>query len=747
MTARDHTAESTSAQGRLEQARALYRTGDYADGLRTTAAAVAAFPEDPDLWNIHGVMLRQLRRPHEALAALERALALKPDHPGARVNAGNVLLDLGEAGRAETLFRALADADPGQAPHRVGLGRALVALGRGEAGRAELRRATELDPRLAAGWLHLAEALNAQEGADAALAVLDEGLAATPGSLALLEGKAVIMRRLGDEARMERFFHALVAEHPDLAWAHVYLGDALSLREPDRAEAHLRRALELDPRTPGPLMALAQHLSRTSGKGEGAALDEASRLARRALALGGLSPAQVKVARNAFVRVCDFEAVERLGALAAVGRRWAEAGEHMALLAQLPAVVTDEDRLELVEQHRIVAARMMAEAERRPIRHPQPRTFGPRIRLGFLSADLRNHPVGYFAEPLFAHRDPQFEIFCYAVDPEPGDARQAEFARRATVFRRLASASAHEVAQTIADDDLDVLVELGGATQFNKPEVLAWRPARAQVSWLGYPHPSGLPTVDGFVCDVWNQPTDPRLSPDPLLVMPNSWIALGEGAFAHAPAVDPQPPEVRNGFLTFGTANNGYKYTRRLLIAWASITAETPSARFMFVRPESASWVFRDNVQRLFAEQGVAPERLVFRPVRGGHMGFYNQIDLSLDTFPLTGGTTTLEALWMGVPVVSLRGKAFYERLSASILANAGLPELVADSLEAFRATALRLIRDPAARADLRRTLRPRLQASPLCDGRGFARDFYSLMKQTAERAAQGERQGPGKQS
>jgi len=544
---------------------------------------------------------------------------------------------------------------------------------------------------------------------------------------------------------MEPFFETLVAEHPELAWTHVYLGDILSERDPQRAERHLRRAVQIEPRAAGPLVALAQHLARTVGEGEGRALDEACGLVRRAVELGGLSPAQVKVARNAFVRVCDFEGVERLGPLREVGRRWAEAGEHMALLAQLPAVETDADRLELVEQHRIAAARMMAEAERRPIRRPAARAPGPIIRLGFLSADLRNHPVGYFAEPLFEHRDPRFEIYVYALDPGPEDDRQAAFARRATVFRRLASASSRDVAQAIADDDLDVLVELGGATHLNKPEVLAWRPAPVQVTWLGYPHPSGLPAVDGFLCDAWNRPTDPRLSPDPLLVMPKSWIALGGDPFPAAPAVAPQPPESRNGFVTFGTANNGYKYTRRLLRTWAAIAAEVPNARFLFVRPEAASSVFRENVRRIFAEHGVESERLVFQAVRGAHLGFYNEIDLSLDTFPLTGGTTTVEALWMGVPVVSLRGKAFYERLSASILANAGLSDLVADDLDEFRTKALGLARDPGRRADLRRGLRERLRASPLCDAAGFARDFYRLMRHTVEERA--ARRPAGKQT
>jgi predicted O-linked N-acetylglucosamine transferase (SPINDLY family) len=216
--------------------------------------------------------------------------------------------------------------------------------------------------------------------------------------------------------------------------------------------------------------------------------------------------------------------------------------------------------------------------------------------------------------------------------------------------------------------------------------------------------------------------------------MPRSWIALGPTTFSEAHAIDPRPPEARRGFVTLGTANNPYKFTRESLRAWARITAAVPDARFCFLRPEGASAVFRANMVAAFAAEGVGAERIEFRAVRGAHMGGYNDIDVTLDTFPLTGGTTTVEALWMGAPVVSLRGEGFHERLSASILTNAGLADLIADDLEAYRAKALALAADRARRAELRATLRERLRAGPLGDAAGFAADFYDLMVRMASR-------------
>jgi predicted O-linked N-acetylglucosamine transferase (SPINDLY family) len=143
--------------------------------------------------------------------------------------------------------------------------------------------------------------------------------------------------------------------------------------------------------------------------------------------------------------------------------------------------------------------------------------------------------------------------------------------------------------------------------------------------------------------------------------------------------------------------------------------------------------VFRTHVTRAFAAEGVPAERLVFRAVRGAHLRFYDEVDITLDTFPLTGGTTTVEALWMGAPVISLKGEAFYERLSWSILANLGLEELVADDLAGYQAAALKLAADRARRAELRATLRTRLRRSPLGDTEQFAADFFALARAFAD--------------
>jgi predicted O-linked N-acetylglucosamine transferase (SPINDLY family) len=308
---------------------------------------------------------------------------------------------------------------------------------------------------------------------------------------------------------------------------------------------------------------------------------------------------------------------------------------------------------------------------------------------------------------------------------------QKYISERVTAFRWHKAISNRAAAEMIAADQLDMLIELGGSTHMNKLEVMAYRPAPLQASWLGYPHSAGLAAIDRLVVDPYIKPELPGLLIEQPMVMPHTWLCLGKGQFRDDQAINPVTPEERNGFVTFGTANNPHKYGPAMLRTWARVVASVPNAQFLWVRPEGGTPSFRENMLAIFAEEGVGPERVRFQAIRGAHLPFYNEIDIALDTFPLTGGTTTCETLWMGVPVVSLVGEGLFERLSYSILTNAGLGDLAVRTPEAYVETALALAADPARRMLLRATLRDQIKASPLGQHQAFARHFYDLVAQT----------------
>jgi predicted O-linked N-acetylglucosamine transferase (SPINDLY family) len=704
----------------------LFALGRIDEAERRTAEGLAAHPGDYELTNTRGVVLRRLKRLPEAVAALEAAAALRPDVPAAWQNLGNTLLDLRQGARAEAVYRELIRLEPGQPAHHWRLGRALWQQDRGAPAAEAMRAALARDPDHLETWLDLANVLSGDQKIAEAIAALETAIRRFPTDRRLLEAKAVLLRRSGAGSVALAFLDAVETLIPGAAWTHFQRGQLVGDGDRAAANAELERAHAWAPKNLEYTLALAEGLSRDRSATEGESLERAYRLALEALP-ANTEPGN-KILSEVLSRACDFAAVAKVGSFRDMGRAFAEAGRHSALLEQIPRVTSDADRLELIEQHRIWGRNAEAWAAKAPLARPSARAADGRLRLGFLSSDLRQHAVGHFALPLFQHRDPRFDLFVYSHHPGRGeDPVQAAVAQAATV-RALRGVAARDAAQAIADDGLDLLIDLGGSTQFNRVELMAFRPAARQASWLGYPHSVGLGCIDWFVCDPLNAPERPELLIEQPLVLPVSWITLGEHVFTDETPVAPEPPSARNGFVTFGTASNPYKYNPGTLAAWARVVAATPGSRFMVVRPEAGSAGFRANIEAAFAAEGVGPERLIWRAVRGGHFAHYDDMDVSLDTFPLTGGTTTTDSLWMGVPVVSLVGPAFYERLSRSILTNAGLGDLCAPDLEGYVAIATRLAADVDRRRALRASLRRDLRAGPLGRTADFARDFYATM-------------------
>jgi protein O-GlcNAc transferase len=711
----------------------LYQAARYDEGVAYGTIGVRQHPRDYELWNTQGVLLRRLQRYPEAAAALESATRLNPKSASAFSNLGNVLLDMGSAVRAEQVFSKLARQDPRTPDYQRQLGRALLKQGKRDAAFVRFRSAVALKKDFVDAWLDMIATLNDELRSEEAEALCDKALAASPNDPRLLEAKCVVIRRSGQLRRAEAFLQGLLPTFPDAAWLHYQMGSTLSEFDRDRANVHMRRAISLEPGRLDYVVALIESLERTRTGDEGAHIEESYQLSLGVLPRASeFSSGHQKVIREVLIRVCDFDKQQRVGDFRTLGRGWAETGRHTALLKQLAMVETHEDRLELVEQHRIWGRGAEKVAAERPIKRPAPRSPGAKIRLGLMSSDLRQHPVGYFALPLFDHLDKdRFDLFVYSYYQGREDRLQTYMTERSAGYRWWPDISAREAAQKIAEDDLDMLIELGGSTHMNKLEVMAYRPAPLQASWLGYPHSAGLSTIDYLVCDPYCVPPDPALLVEKPLLMPKSWIGLGRMVFNDAFEIAPELPQDRNGFITFGTANNPHKYRRELLRLWAEVLRAVPDSRFAFIRPEAGSGSFVRNIRAEFEAAGVSGDRIVFHNIRGAHMPFYNQLDITLDTAPLTGGTTTTEALWMGVPVVSLVGEAFFERLSYSILTNSGVGDMATTDRAKYVELAANLAADRGWRLDLRRTLRDRMRNGPLGQTETFATDFYAAVERT----------------
>ncbi len=736
----------TSAETWLALGRRFYAVNRLAETLELAGLATARRPDAPDLWNLKGVALRMQKRLDEALAALDTALAIDPDLVSALVNRGNVLMDLGRIDVAVTALERAVSLEPGNAAAHNRLARALLQASRADAAIDSFRAYARLQPTTPQAWVQLAAVLSQLRPPEEAEAALLQGLAVNPDAPPIVHQLVLGWRSTGQHARAAKFLADILQRRPDDALVNFHLGDLLRETAPAQALHHLRRAIALSPDNTDFTFGLIQALeAQSTGPLGGDVLDEGHALACRALAQATLAEvtligARIAVLHATFSRVGAWAQLDELDTLRTKTAPGVLAGD---LFPQIARARTPAQQAALMRQHQLWGQGAAAAAARAPLPPRPARPPAGRLRLGFLSSDLRAHPVGYFALPLFQHvDDARFELFVYSHHAGEPDAVRTLIASRTTRYNVWPRMTARDTAARIAADDLDMLIELGGHTTHNRPEVLAYRPAPIQASYLGYPHSLGLDAVDLFICDPRNQPSDPSRLAETPLVMPQSWIALSDHHRARYGQVETVQPADRRGVITFATANSPQKYTPEAIEAWACVLKAVPQSRFRFLRPEVASSVLRRNMVDAFSRSGVPPERIEWCDQVGASCDYYADVDISLDTFPLTGGTTTVDSLMMGVPVVTLRGQAFHERLSASILANVALGDLVADDLDGYVNAAVALALDRDRLRTLRAGLRNRVLDGPLGQTEVFARDFYDMIHTTVTAARASPRTG-----
>lgn len=372
----------------------------------------------------------------------------------------------------------------------------------------------------------------------------------------------------------------------------------------------------------------------------------------------------------------------------------------------------------------------------------QPHTNPPdpqrRLRLGYISGDFRNHAVAYFFEPMLdLHQREQFEVYCYATGPRRDEITQ-RFQSKADQWRDVAALDDAALAAQIRDDGIDILIDLSGHTAFNRLLALARKPAPLQIGGLlGYPNTSGMRAMDYRLTNPYNEPPGmtEAYNVEKLLRLPDTSFCFVPCASqpqrrsSAELAVQP-PPSQRLGHITFGSCNNLAKLTPEVIATWSHILQAVPASRLLLeiplLDPALAARLSAD-----FAQHDIAADRLLLLP-RDSRQQYltYHQIDIALDPFPGNGGTTSCDALWMGVPLISLIGRSFYARMGVVLLQHVGLESLLAEDLAAYIAKAVALAQDPARLTALRSSLRPRLEDSPLMDGPRFVRNLETAYRQ-----------------
>jgi predicted O-linked N-acetylglucosamine transferase (SPINDLY family) len=354
-----------------------------------------------------------------------------------------------------------------------------------------------------------------------------------------------------------------------------------------------------------------------------------------------------------------------------------------------------------------------------------------KIRIGYVSADFRRHPVACFAEPVIAGHDRQnFEVFCYGNQVHEDGV--TERFKRGSNWRNIFPLSDDDAAALIRDDNIDILIDLSGHTQGNRLQMFQLRPARVQATWLGYPNTTGLTTMDYRIGDgIVDLPGAEPYYSEQLVRLSRCFLCYAPPVPANAA---PLQPKNGNKEIIFGSFNNLAKLSDGVIAAWSRILTLVPDSRLIV---KYRSLADQQNYHRLlqrFAAHGLpSPETRIeihsFMPGLAEHLALYNRLDIALDSFPYNGTTTTCEALWMGTPVVTLAGDRHAARVGASLLTTVGLAELVAEDIDAYVETAVGLADNRERLKLLATDLRKRMEQSPLMDSTAFCLELEKIYR------------------
>ena len=615
----------------------------------------------------------------EAEGFYRQILAAQPRHADALRFLGVMAHQVGRHDRAVELLRQAVIVDPNFPAVLCVLGEAYSALGRLDEAVAAFSRALQLKPDFPAAHNNLGNALREQGRLDEATAAYRRALDLRPDYPNVLNnlGNALSDRREIDEA-VAAFQRALQLR-PDDAEVFNNLGNALWRGgRPNESAAAFQRALQLKPDYAEAYNNLGNALKDLCQ------LDEAVGAYRRALEV---KPEHISAHSN-LIYALHFHPGHNARTIAEEQERWnARFGDPLK-----PFV--------------------------RP--HSNDRDPGRRLRIGYVSPDFRDHVVGRYLLPLFrCHDREDFEIFCYAGVIRSDNVTE-EFRQCARQWRNTVGLGDEALGEMIRRDAVDILVDLTQHLAGNRLRTFARQPAPVQVSFAGYPESTGLEAIEYRISDRYLEGGSAEAAAgrkERVFLLDSFWCYDPCGIDV---AVN-ESPATESGGVTFGCMNNSCKVNERALNLWARVLGKVRDSRLVISsRPGS----HRQWILEILGREGVEADRVEFveyRP-RREYLELYHRLDIVLDTHPYNGGVTTCDALWMGVPVVSLAGETPVSRAGLSLLTNLGLAELVARSEAEFVDIAAGLARNPPRLAELRSTLRQRMETSVLMDGPRFAR-------------------------
>lgn len=723
------TASQLHAQGRLKEAEQLYKKVLEAD--RNNADAL----------HLLGILLHQTGRTAEGIESIRRAIRKQPRAPQFHLNLANVYGESGKPGLAVESLRNAIAIEPRAIEPRLRLARYLNSeLSRPREAVTAFRELLAIAPDHVEALADLASALHQIGDTTEALEHYERALQGAPNDVDLLSNYATALYDVGDSERAIAIFErglALQSRHEKL-WYNLGLAQVARERFEDALSA-FKKTIEINPDHPRAKFQLALLLCAGRELEESADLHAQSQTSTRERASVYLNAGYARMTEGR-----TDKAIGLFRKALAVDPDYELAWHNLMMVLNYHEA---DDAPLMISEHQAWGRRHEDLSAART--HPNDPSPQRRLRIGYISPDFRTHSISYFIEPVLARHDAeQVEVFCYANHAK-SDEVTARLKGYAHHWREIRGRSDDAVADMIQQDQIDILIDLALHTGDNRMLVLARKPAPIQGTWLGYAATSGLKAIDFRLTDDWiDPPGSEQFNVEQLVRLPQTqWVYRPP---VEAAEVSPLPSE-RNGFVTFGVATNLAKINEPTIELWTRVLRETPGSILSIKaalrdRPSEPAvaesplgrygaeqvWKqLRQYLCELLAKGGISEDRL--RLVGGSpmtdYLNWFSGIDMILDTFPFTGGTTTCHALYMGVPVVTRTGNLPVSRVGSSILHNVGLGELVAQSPEEFVKIAIELAQDRARLGDLRRTIRERMKQSPLMNEPQFVRNLEAAYR------------------
>lgn len=686
-----------AGKGDMQQAQ-----GQYQAAQASYQQALALAPDAAELHRKLGDVHVALNRPEPAMRSYAAALQSEPGNTMAHGGMGNVLFRLDRNAEAVLSYRKATAQPNAIAAHFHGLGRSLHATGETAEAENAYRQAIAMDSTVAAPMLHYADLLRETRRQEPAIAVYQAALLLEPNNIDTINNLGIAQQENGQLEQALASFQQVLALAPKNPVTHSNIAAILNaLGQRDAALKSCRLAVKLGPES------ASAHVNLGTCLMEMDRLDEAVKAFEKAIRLDP---------QNRMAHVNISSTLARLGridqaiiiarAAIKINPDWDEL--HSNLLFYLTHS-QDVDANALFAEHVRYGQHFEAPHRASWPAHSNTREPERRLRIGFVSADLYNHAVANFITPVLEHlaQSPQLEIFAYA-NSFHDDVVSRHLHGLVSVWRQVERLTHAELAQLITSDAIDILIDLSGHTGFNRLPAFARKPAPLQLTWIGYPGTTGLQAMDYFVTDRYYSPSgvlDNQFT-EKLLRLPACAPFLPS---AIAPPVSPAP-SIANGHITFGSFNRASKLSREVVARWSILLRMVPEAKMLLAAMPNKQ--ASDRLSSWFAREGIAANRLTFHGYTNlqDYLALHSQVDLCLDTYPYTSGTTGFHALWMGVPTLTMVGPTLPGYVSAAILSHAGLHEFIAHGEEDFLAKGVVHAVDPGRLARMRLEMRERMR-------------------------------------